>query len=679
MTDARNGGSGGNPGNRGRAHSPTHNPVTHPQKKKLLTRSRSQSKTEESGQSSPVEPGSTHEITTSLKSSPAKSSPTPHSRLVNSTGKLETRPLSIPPRQVNSTGKMDAHPPSPTSYSSSDSSSTSSDSFRAKRRSSLSISPQLNSIGSLFRDRDKDKRKLSLTKSSARQSMKQYSADAHLLERPLNHHYLTSIKPKRLISHHAKAKKTYKNMYGALNGYIQIDPNEDPDSDNDTDIQESDNTHDKEIKSKPLELILFKDANNIDCYLPDRNMVLGNGGDGKVFIAYKFPEKEDNKETYHANMISSMVAIKIIINQCIDTDTAIENLILNDQYLHHCPINHVEKKRDCVFMPYVNGPNLLNLLYKRDLITTVKIDEIIGKRYLRPDLRMSLMIESFKSVDYFTAKGRLHIDINPSNIMVTLTKDMTHTTSLIDVESAISTNTKYTGAIGTAGYIPWEITQSGKFRGPYTTNSVFCALGIIYAELNSVHAHQKKIRLMKPKKILGESTDEFTYEEICSMMPDVFINPFLIEYFIKNHIHETWLQLPIQRLYSLISGSFADFLPEDIQLLRENTSDIINEIVYRLYIFPWVARIIVKMTHENPALRPTDNELQDIVKELQALQEKYLELSHDYNEYYSLSDRGRQKFKLDPPTDLYLSRDQLMQVPKNEEVEETDYGLRIQI
>lgn len=129
-----------------------------------------------------------------------------------------------------------------------------------------------------------------------------------------------------------------------------------------------------------------------------------------------------------------------------------------------------------------------------------------------------------------------------------------------------------------------------------------------------------------------EAIDYITQEELYEILNDVFELPVLGEQFAEKKIEHSWIQLPIDELYNYLMPTMDEILLEDKQKLRNNARDIISEIVFRLYIFPHLAKIAVKLTHDGK--RYGDSEILKLINDLNDLKIKFAILDRNYNYLY---------------------------------------------
>jgi hypothetical protein len=129
-----------------------------------------------------------------------------------------------------------------------------------------------------------------------------------------------------------------------------------------------------------------------------------------------------------------------------------------------------------------------------------------------------------------------------------------------------------------------------------------------------------------------EAIDYITQKELYEILSDVFELPVLGEQFAEKKIEHTWIQLPIDELYNYLMPTMDEILLEDKQKLRNNARDIISDIVFRLYIFPHLAKIAVKLTHDGK--RYDDSEVLKLINDLNDLKIKFAILDKNYNNLY---------------------------------------------
>jgi hypothetical protein len=555
-------------------------------------------------------------------------------------------------------------------------SDSSSDSNRAPR-SPESRSPDLSSarrtsgssrqaFSSIFTTVTNGTRKLNRsTQTVTTPTIKQYYADTLLQERyALTHQYLCSFSADKLKKLYASAKATYESD-SESGERIPVISNG---------ISSAKNSSGKEEKIQtPVDIVPLKnDDNSIDYYLLDRSTVLGEGRDGTVFIAYKFPETIENQkeQQIYSCMMTSIAAVKLM-NEYLDTNTVedaniiktyVKNLQANGLYLNHCFVmpGGCKLAKLCFFLHFINGPNAHQLFYRRDSgIHRDQPEHIINRNYLRPALKITIFREILTEyISSFYEKKIVPIDTKPENCMVVSNGSVS--VKMIDTEKSISTETSLTCVTGTPGFIPFETLNKGS---AYTQESGLCGLGLTLADLVTDKNYQKLIREMQGLKIdKNESTDSFVYQEISCMITDIFKDEFLSD---TKNILNTLMQLPIQDVFEFLLPYLVNYSSEDIAFLKETPADIMNEIIYRLYFFPRLVKIILKLTQENPADRPQNKEeLQTILHEIHEIETAFLPLSQNiyeiYNAIQNLPHKISMNMTLDFPKQPLLTRASIM-------------------
>jgi hypothetical protein len=441
-------------------------------------------------------------------------------------------------------------------------------------------------------------------------NIRQYSSEVILLEPPLSHEYLLSLSPEKLKSYYSQALKAYANQHATADGfhfYKQEDGCHSPK-----------NKHNKEKTSQIIETLTFKKDGIIHCYLFDRNGQLDTeGAGGPVFIAYKFPDDLHTTTCYAQMIYSSTVVKEKKTYYKSGIQSTVFGLKETEQYIYHCE----EGSSVYYLLNQVMGPNMLDYIYKRNhKLHKNEINHIVGRRYIKPEHKLTLIINAFNELNLFHEKtNHFHTDIKTQNFVLNSRLQ----TKLIDMDDIRKEDTILTVVVGSVGYIVPEVDPKSKFRGRYTKKSDRYALWISIAELLSNLPYQKILR-EKIHSSAKEYPDDYTHDDYYNMISDIFIESLLIEKFVQDNIHNKWMDLSDNQINDYLADSFKDFIPEDIALLSR--TDKINELIFRLYILPSLIQLIVKNTCENPALRPDDSELPNILEKLLELQAMYQQL-----------------------------------------------------
>ncbi|MBN9286736.1 MAG: hypothetical protein BGO43_12235 [Gammaproteobacteria bacterium 39-13] len=189
-------------------------------------------------------------------------------------------------------------------------------------------------------------------------------------------------------------------------------------------------------------------------------------------------------------------------------------------------------KNEYTLMQYVKGENLLHELYELDehISDKTSMDRFIAKKIIDVDKKLRLIIAGLNQIIHLSNAQLLHRDIKTDNFISSGT-----CLTLIDLGSAIDNGDESKELVGTYGYIPPEInTASRGERAIYATASDIWALGVVFTEILTNENYQQQLK-RKQATQFGNGVSP-TYEEIITMMPDVF------EVFdLSGKTAETWL------------------------------------------------------------------------------------------------------------------------------------------
>lgn len=450
---------------------------------------------------------------------------------------------------------------------------------------------------------------------------KSYSFEKILNKKTLTLDYIKSFSPAMLKGYFTETANEFAEIYKEKDGYI-IKAFENENKSTKNSAFESNNM---------VEILYIKNGNTVESYLLHKEKNLGEkNGNGSIFVAYPFPDFTSNIKDIYSLMISRVIAVKRPSESLTPTEVAARVLGLkaNNQYINHCVF---DEKEVYFLMNYINGPNVFDCVYDKALNK---------KRYLTPEIILQFDIQLFDLVNEFHAADYLHRDIKLENMMV---KPKPNPSSfdvfLVDTDDAVPVRQKTRNINGSPGYPKLEINPEANFQADfYTKKTDRLLLGWSLAAIASHNNHHKQITELLPTKPYQK---DYSHEVVCSLLPDVLVNnphlnkdKALIEIFRAYNIQETWIHKPIDILFSYVSESLEDFVPSDIALLKENRKDIIDLIVYRLYIAPFRNQINIRLTMENPELRPDEHELPQLRNQMQNILIMYQQLAHRYNILY---------------------------------------------
>lgn len=517
----------------------------------------------------------------------------------------------------------------------------------------------------------------------------------------------------------------------------------------------------KKIRSiyTPHEVIGITKHGILDCYLTDHQAVLGKGSQGQVIMAYKFPCQSVTKvstDKYRENMVLSSLALKISNDTLNSKDirTIASTLQIYGQYDNDCTIKG--KKGSYLFLERILGKSLKEMMYELDTSKNPDDPDLYtGKRYIKPEHKLSLMRQLLTTMMAFHVKGYVHKDIKPENtiFLAKLKSDISFLLTLIDLDDATNENKYTTNDCGTNPYkdpkticpeyhfcampenlanpttlpkeheIQIEFTATGlkyrtrlsespqlilwdekklpknfplelpKFEKEHESGKFYRQLddkfrsrflaittpkghtGVLHTpqsdcrsllvmllefmtdenlqklyrkDLNEITKRNDALKISEDDRkgkmqideefiSIAEEHYHITDADLYRYMPTIFTNKFLHEIFSEKQIDSTWLNLSPDELYQLIEPYLENYLDSDKQKLKINPSDLVNEIVFRLYIVPDLTKELIKFK--------TEAKCHDVVKEIDRLSSKFNELCDLHNEAYKNTQATSLKFK----------------------------------
>lgn len=309
-----------------------------------------------------------------------------------------------------------------------------------------------------------------------------------------------------------------------------------------------------------LEVVFIKNESRTIPYLIDTKKTLGPGAQGAVYLGLNL---ENN----------GFIAAKVYqANTQHDADSKVEreNLALCQRL-----IGTAQDKagNEYILMDYYSGSNLLELLYEIDLSQPENtLAYFKAKKPIDIFLKLRLAVLVIDEVIKMHKHNLLHRDIKTANFIIDIhgikpdvVEKFYHTLKLklVDLGCGITPQNVATDnkIRGSAGYIdPIYAQQLPATKDLYTFVNDYFSLGVVLGEIfTSTNFQQAIIIKMKEMHEKESFRREFTRNEICAMLPDIF-QEATDEFFLRNE--EGTEKLIFATVKKCIAPLFADNLSD---------------------------------------------------------------------------------------------------------------------
>jgi len=532
-----------------------------------------------------------------------------------------------------------------------------------------------------------------------------YSIETVLSEakEPLTHAYLnhlsSSLLKKIIIAAMEYAEKTLGEREGCF--LIPVSNATDAMKDSQGKIGEPYDHH----------IIYIKRNYKTTYYLRDHKTTIAKGAQGELCIVYELPhstipsiKKEDKlHELMRMNpLVAKISSDSLGIKAQEDIQLTAGIYQYNNEYIKyidHGVLQMDNKQYSCFITEYLYAANALKCIYVfNDQITDKDNKErIIGRRYLTPEFIFQFWIGLLEHYLEFQKKY-LHGDIKPENIML---KPHGHSFRSVIIDYDDSTDSESsTRDRGTHIYID----PAKQFKRPFTKKNDLYSIGVTLYETITAHNvqrnlmleqdkiekrkrerqqfekeryqhHQKELETLtqshetdlKTRKVkmdaltqsgneihlqfepIKERFDEFTFDDIHRMMPDVFDLPLLSETLLNDHHYYDWMSLSHDEFIHYLSPFLENIIDHDKKLLCENINDLIELMDFLLHSQPKLQEIGGHFLLTNPDDRPDPAVIKIFIKSLYDLSEDHKYRVENCKKFYhDYDNKFKQSVKHDP-------------------------------
>lgn len=348
-------------------------------------------------------------------------------------------------------------------------------------------------------------------------------------------------------------------------------------------------------EAKALNQFLHKNS----VYLLDYSHVLGEGGQGKVILAFNLATSE-------------RVAAKICNTTGSEFDrkqaqSERDNLAALGRHIGSSSslLSMVKKgvvPPEVTLMTYYPGTNLANYLYQKH---TAKQRDDVDYYHLRNPInvfkKMAIIMGMLKQVSELHKNKLIHRDIKTENFIVNETEEGKIEVVLVDLGEAVSSDVVTMEYASTFGYAAPETYALMLDKAPYTFQTDYYSLGVSIAEVLSDKNYQVALRELRKLQIARDHADEATTHEIFNMMSDVFLHQIVTD-------ADTLRDLPMDYDYEML----VNYL--------DNT-------IYQRLLRHAMHAFLLSLTKDNPKQRLVGSTLDEELAKIQLIYNRCLELS----------------------------------------------------
>lgn len=334
-------------------------------------------------------------------------------------------------------------------------------------------------------------------------------------------------------------------------------------------------------------------------YLLDYSQVLGEGGQGKVVLAYNL-------------VTSDRVAAKICNTAGSEFDrqqaqSERDNLTILGRHLGSSFFNPeaVKKGRlppEVTLMTYYPGMNLADYLYQRN---SLKSREDINYYPLKHQVnifkKVAIVMGMMKQISDLHKMKLIHRDVKTENFICQETENSMMNIVLIDLGEAVASNANATDYASTFGYAAPETYALIPHKAPYSFQSDFYSLGVCIAEVLSNENYQSALRKLRNDQILRDKPDEVSTHQIYTILSDALLaRPSTDEEMIRD-------------------------IPKDYDY--EELVNFLDNTIYQRTMRHAMHALLLSLTKENPKQRLVGSSLDEEIAKIQTLYNRSIDLS----------------------------------------------------
>lgn len=334
-------------------------------------------------------------------------------------------------------------------------------------------------------------------------------------------------------------------------------------------------------------------------YLLDYSQVLGEGGQGKVILAY--------------NLVTSEKAAAKICNtagsdydrkqaQCERDNLTALGRHLGSSYLNAESVKKGRLPPEVTLMTYYPGKNLADFLYQRN---SLKTHEDINYYPLRHQVnifkKVAVVMGMIQQVSALHKLKLIHRDVKTENFICQDGENGKLDVVLIDLGEAVSSDTTTMDYASTFGYAAPENYALLANKAPYTFQSDYYSLGVCIAEVLSNENYQAALRGLRNEQIARDKPDEASTHEIYTMLNDAFLARPVTE---EDMIRE---------------------LPRDYDY--EKLVNFLDNTIYQRIMRHAMHALLLSLTKENPKQRLIGSSLDEELVKIQSVYNRCIELS----------------------------------------------------
>lgn len=386
------------------------------------------------------------------------------------------------------------------------------------------------------------------------------------------------------------------------------------------------------------------------------------------------------------------------------------------KYIDHGILEIADSRYSCFISEYLYAVNALKCFYQFDETITDKDskERIIGRRYLPPEFIFKFWIKLLECYLVFQRKYS-HRDIKPENIMLEPNEDGFNAI-IIDYDD-VTTCEMSKKIRGTTIYkdpLILENKTSTKRNDLYSIGVTLCEsitnenlqVNIINEqteianrklerqnfekELYKIHNQELQlidnelekidksldveINILKNKReehirsgakiplqfgSIKDHYDQFSFEDVQNMQPDIFQLLLLSEVLAKNNHYYSWLSLTHDEMIGYLEPVLKNIVGHDRKLLCNSLNNIIELFEFLLHSQPILQEIANHFMLANPNNRPNTSDIKHYIKNLYTLMENHKERTENCKKYYY---NHNVKFKMsqkDDPLGYIPSRERI--------------------
>lgn len=295
-------------------------------------------------------------------------------------------------------------------------------------------------------------------------------------------------------------------------------------------------------------MVVLKDADksqkkiklkDVDLYVIDENLILGEGSQGKVVLAQHIPSGR-----------FAATKIQKPSSPSFDDDLKIErrNLSLTERLYGYAsvtpadeflikdlPTDYSPDQLECVrsketthytLMKFFQGRNLNEFLYELDKTQSKDSPVYFAEKRQLDILSIGrLAVHAIQEVLYLHGLGVAHRDIKTDNYVVNTLGLLQECTELrlTDLGTALlPASERSKDDASTFGYMPPEYLVDGKDRPYWDENCDRFQLGIVLAEIFTKYNYQAGLKKHALDQQQASEKKHLTFEQIKELMPDAF-------------------------------------------------------------------------------------------------------------------------------------------------------------